>query len=635
MIVSTLLKVFFCICILIVPKKIAAQSSKTIDSLKNIIATTKNDTIRLEALVSLNKNLNLDRKQLTENLKMQIVLAKKLKNFKVACDAYPFLAYFEFENNNFLAAENITKEGMDLAKMGNDSFTIARLTDRLMLIYDKKGDMAAAMSNAKLTEELLIKLNRMPALATHYCNVSDVYVNHNMVTQALEYARMAYATAKSTNAFDITTVCWYLASRLQMTGKYDSAIHYFSDGLSIAEKLGYAYTGADMLRGLSDVYSELKQYDVARDYLKKAMDSYNSVKVTDRVTNCEESLTFLNFMNKDFEKVRNYIHIREKKATEDTLNNKKFIAKWLANLALINKDVESWKKYQREYEQAEAKLTNDMIQKSILELEAKYNLSKKENELLQKDIENRKRLWIIAALAIVIVSILIIVATQYRNYKNTQKIAFQKAIIEKQNALEYERLRIAADMHDDVGAGLSRIRYITSALHAGNEVSNEDINRIVSLSDESVEKMNEIIWSLNQGNRTIEELIYHIRSQCASMVSNANLAFNSELPNNIPATNTGWNEGRNIYMLTKEAVNNAIKHAQATTISIEFLFSHHLLTIIVADNGKGFNIADARKEGNGLKNYEKRMAVLNGAYHIDTINSGGTRVVFTIPSNAS
>jgi len=216
-----------------------------------------------------------------------------------------------------------------------------------------------------------------------------------------------------------------------------------------------------------------------------------------------------------------------------------------------------------------------------------------------------------------------------------RKLEKQKALLEKEKALDAERNRIAADMHDDVGAGLSRIRYITSAVKDAQNISAADIDKIMNLSDESVEKMNEIIWSLNQGNRTIEELIYHIRSQCASTVSNANIIFNCELPNNIPAANMGWNEGRNIYMLTKEAVNNAVKHAQATFVSLDFSFTHHLLTITVADNGKGFNIADARKEGNGLNNYKKRISALNGTYHIDTINTRGTRIVFTIPLNVS
>ncbi len=219
-----------------------------------------------------------------------------------------------------------------------------------------------------------------------------------------------------------------------------------------------------------------------------------------------------------------------------------------------------------------------------------------------------------------------------------RKLEKQKALLEKEKALEAERNRIAADMHDDVGAGLSRIRYITSSLQAGNKISDEDITRIVSLSDESVEKMNEIIWSLNKGNGTLEELIYHIRSHCATLVNNANLTFTCEPPENIPAKNIGWNEGRNIYMLVKEAVNNAVKHAGAAAISLDFLFSEKLI-ITITDNGKGFKASSptplqgerGESSGNGLKNYEKRVAVLNGTYHINSTPGNGTIITFEIP----
>lgn len=210
-----------------------------------------------------------------------------------------------------------------------------------------------------------------------------------------------------------------------------------------------------------------------------------------------------------------------------------------------------------------------------------------------------------------------------------RKLVQQNAIIEKQNALEEERSRIAADMHDDVGAGLSRIRYITSAVKEGKEMSGADMDKIMSLSDESVEKMNEIIWSLNQGNRDLDELIYHIRSQCATMVSNANLGFICELPAVIPKINMRWNESRNIYMLIKEAVNNAVKHAAATVITLDFSFQNDFVITIV-DNGKGYDAASASKDGNGLKHYEKRTAALNGTFSIDTSTGIGTTVMFRI-----
>jgi signal transduction histidine kinase len=208
-----------------------------------------------------------------------------------------------------------------------------------------------------------------------------------------------------------------------------------------------------------------------------------------------------------------------------------------------------------------------------------------------------------------------------------RKIIKQLAVIEKQKALEAERTRIAADMHDDVGAGLSRIRYIISAVKDGKNISLEDMDKIMSLSDESVEKMNEIIWSLNHGNRNLDELIYHVRSQCAAMVSNANIQFVCELPAAIPQVNLGWNESRNIYMLAKEAVNNAIKHAAATMISLDFSFKNYL-EITVTDNGKGYDAATANKDGNGLKNYEKRMAALGGTFSIKSSKGAGTKVIF-------
>ena len=215
-------------------------------------------------------------------------------------------------------------------------------------------------------------------------------------------------------------------------------------------------------------------------------------------------------------------------------------------------------------------------------------------------------------------------------YYLRQQLKKQQAIIEKERTLRDERSRIAADMHDDVGAGLSRIRYITASLKEGKELSNEDMDKILSLSDDSVEKMNEIIWSLNQGNQQLDDLIYNIRSQCAEMVSNAGLVFIFELPENIPQQTLDWKESRNIYLLVKEAVNNAVKHAAAEKITIECIINDQLV-FSIADDGIGFDAALAGKNGNGLMNYKKRIEKLSGTYQLITAPGRGTKTIFTIP----
>lgn len=233
-------------------------------------------------------------------------------------------------------------------------------------------------------------------------------------------------------------------------------------------------------------------------------------------------------------------------------------------------------------------------------------------------------------MAIFTLSFLLFMPLRY--YLN-QQIKKQQAILENEKNLIEERNRIASDMHDDVGAGLSRIRYITSSLKDKKEINETDIDKIVSLSDESVEKMNEIIWALNQGNQQLDELVYYIRSQCSEMVSNAGLLFHFDLPENIPATILNWKDCRNIYLLIKESVNNAIKHAGATSIIIECSVTDQLY-ISVIDNGIGFNPDEVKAHSNGLRNYKIRVQKLNAEYKLITAPGEGTKLVFSIPINA-
>ena len=240
------------------------------------------------------------------------------------------------------------------------------------------------------------------------------------------------------------------------------------------------------------------------------------------------------------------------------------------------------------------------------------------------------RWWFRLLVAVAIIATVLLIVRAYY----LRKLEKQQALLEKEKALDEERIRIAADMHDDVGAGLSRIRYIAAAMKEGKNISNADMDSILSLSDESVEKMNEIIWSLNQGNQPLQELIYHIRSLCAEMASNANIEFACTMPDDIPAIMIDWKQTRNIYLLVKEAVNNAIKHAAAANISIAFNINHSL-HIWIKDDGRGFNETEVCKQGNGLLNYKKRVESLSGTYSLETGEGKGTELCFSIPLHSS
>lgn len=238
-----------------------------------------------------------------------------------------------------------------------------------------------------------------------------------------------------------------------------------------------------------------------------------------------------------------------------------------------------------------------------------------------------KSWWFITFVALVI---LLAVGAIIRAYF-LRRIEKQRALIEKQTALVNERKRIASDMHDDLGAGLSRIRYMSTGMK--NEIKDEalkkDFDKIITSSDELVDNMNEIIWALNSSDEKLEDVLYYIRSQCSEMLDAAGITLHATLPESIPEKIFNSEEKRNLHLVVKEAMHNIVKHAQASTVTMVMQIDNNL-HIIINDNGKGFNINENRLKGNGLGNYQKRMNSLKGTVKINS-DRNGTIIEFEIP----
>jgi signal transduction histidine kinase len=231
-------------------------------------------------------------------------------------------------------------------------------------------------------------------------------------------------------------------------------------------------------------------------------------------------------------------------------------------------------------------------------------------------------------LSIFALASLIYAAVRY--YLNN-KLKQQQALLDKQTALLNERNRIASDMHDDLGAGLSQISYLSKS--AMQQTNNETLKIILQKtkanSDTLVEKMNEIIWSLSEKDASLDELYATIRANFAELLSSVDMQYDFNFPEQVPDLALTSVQKRNIYLVSKEAVHNAIKHAKAKTVNFSSMYENNILTLIVQDDGKGFDQTLVSGSGNGLHNYRKRMEAINGSAFVDS-NSSGTRVTFTI-----
>jgi signal transduction histidine kinase len=192
-------------------------------------------------------------------------------------------------------------------------------------------------------------------------------------------------------------------------------------------------------------------------------------------------------------------------------------------------------------------------------------------------------------------------------------------------AQQEERNRISADMHDDLGAGMTTIS-LYSELAKSKLVNNPipEIEKISSAANELLNKMNAIIWSMSNSNDSLGNMIAYIRSYALEYIEDTGVTCKIDIPERLPNIQVIGTIRRNVFLVVKEALNNILKHAKATEVSITLVRVENSLTLYIQDNGTGINMDKLRQFGNGLKNMKKRMADIDVEFSIE--NKNGTLI---------
>jgi signal transduction histidine kinase len=216
------------------------------------------------------------------------------------------------------------------------------------------------------------------------------------------------------------------------------------------------------------------------------------------------------------------------------------------------------------------------------------------------------------------------ISAQWKLKKEIEKL-------ERQKALYAERMRISQEMHDDIGAGLTQISLISESakLHSWpeNKIENE-LEDISVTSRQLVDNIGEIIWALNPQHATLDMLMAHIREQLNKLLEYADFKCRIDFPGEIPAILLTNQQRRNILLVTKEIVHNAIKHSGGKKLEVSAVLVNKLLIFDIADDGAGFNTAVVSR-GNGLKNIRQRVAEIGGKVSIESAAGKGARFIYS------
>ncbi len=218
----------------------------------------------------------------------------------------------------------------------------------------------------------------------------------------------------------------------------------------------------------------------------------------------------------------------------------------------------------------------------------------------------------------------------FGGYKVVSLARARKAI-ENIQAREEERSRIARDLHDELGSSLAHIAMLGSRITGDQSPKDPSVlNKILESSKESLQRLDEIVWSVNPARDSTEHLASYLHKFTAGYLADSGIRLRTEIPEILPEYPLTSKERRALYLCTREAVCNALRHAQADTIFLLIAVSNNELKVGIRDNGCGFSMDPSSVVGNGLANMRYRMGSVGGRFHLESHPGCGCLVEFLV-----
>ena len=219
-----------------------------------------------------------------------------------------------------------------------------------------------------------------------------------------------------------------------------------------------------------------------------------------------------------------------------------------------------------------------------------------------------------------------------------RRILRRLAEVEREQALERERARIARDLHDDIGAGLTEIAMQSDWVR--RDISPDTapdtkrrIERICQSAVELTHSVDEIVWAVNPANDTVDRFANYLMQSAKQFLDAAGVRVRFDFPNELPATALPGKVRHFVFQAVREALNNAAKHARADLVRVELKVEAASLRVVIEDNGGGFVAEQAGAVGTheGLEGMRRRMEEIGGQFALRSRPGGGTRIEFLAP----
>jgi signal transduction histidine kinase len=546
-----------------------------------------------------------------------IVVFEKMKDYKTLNTLYNNISQTYRKLGEYDKSINASILGLQNAEKANSEYWTFYFTNNLSVIYHDFENFDKGIYYGKKAFLLAQKMKKREpeTIAAALNAIAISYDDSNRPNEALYYHKQVFKYIKGKDTLNFGHTYNNIGNTLLKQGKYKEAEKWIRTAVAIGEQIHKMDGGR----------YDLDLYNNATNYTNLAVIAYKTNDLEKAGQLLEKAKVF-SVKSNDAEKLRDYYR------AEYEFNK-------------LRKNLQKTIESQEQYIKLRDSVFNKNRDKSFLEIEAKYQNEKKKKELLNKELEIKKKdtqtlVLIITVAGLLIITLLIYRQQKLKNSQQKQEFELKSAIakIETQSKLQEQRLQISRDLHDNIGSQLtfiiSSVDNIKYAFEIQDTKLDTKLSSISNFAKSTIIELRDTIWAMNNSEITFEDL----RTRIHNFVEKAkeakhDIEFDFTIEDGLLTSKFTSVEGMNIYRTIQEAINNSIKYADASQINIKIKSVKNTISIVVQDNGKGFNINKA-SSGNGIANMKKRIEDIKGKITIDSAASEGTKISITIPNKA-
>ncbi len=578
--------------------------------------------------------------------KKGLALAEKEKNKVKISRFYGELGVDYYTKSSYDTALIYQEKALALAIEAKDKDQEASVYTDIGNLYRRQSKYEKAMESYMKAMAISDSLGDKNDYAIALINISGIHSAMNNNERALYFLKQAEDISKQLNRKYLQMSVYYRLGKVCADeGKYDEAVEYALKSNDISRTYGDKKFEIASLNLLAATHANLKDYGKSMEYAGEC------VQLAEKYNDKRLLMGVLNELSGIYLKQSQYRECATLSLKSWRMDSTDLVYATdasrnlsLANIYLGNKDKAEY--FLDQFNNLMIQHTNKNVHDALIEMEVKYETEKKETRITTLEKEKSFYIWMSVAGGIVL--LLAFGTLSYRHRMNVQKrkiaeqqreLAEQKIkqleqesqLIATQSVLEgesAERSRLARDLHDGLGGLLTVVRLNLRGLKSYSAMDDPDAERFdkaLEMLDESIGELRRVAHHMMPESLIRFGLRVSLEDFCRAIPGAHFQYYGGELrlDSRLEAL---------IYRCTYELVNNAIKHADATTINVQLMIDNGLVSLSVYDDGNGFDTATAGA-GTGLENIRTRVSVYNGKMNIYSSPGKGTEINIEIENS--